>query len=48
MIESPRHERRAIAKWPSSLNFKVTQSDGFEKRTDGTGRWLLESQEFQA
>lgn len=39
---------RTISDWLSPLNFKVTQSDVFEQRVDGTGRWLFESQEFRA
>ncbi len=40
-------ERRAIAEWLSSLNFKVTQSDVFKNRQEGTGQWLLNSKDFK-
>lgn len=39
--------RRTIGDWLSPLNFKMTQIDIFRQRTDGTGLWLLESDEFQ-
>jgi hypothetical protein len=41
------HERWAIAAWLSDLDFKGTQKDIFANRTQGTGQWLLESQEFK-
>jgi hypothetical protein len=40
-------ERQTIAEWLTPLNFKVSQRDVFEQRTDGTGQWLLASNEFQ-
>lgn len=40
-------EHQIIVDWLSSLNFKVTQRDIFEQRTEGTGQWLLDSQEFK-
>ena len=36
-----------IANWLSSLNFRERQSDILEKRTEGTGEWLSESQPFR-
>jgi hypothetical protein len=41
-----REECQIIADWISPLNFKVTQRDTFEQRTEGTGQWLLDSHEF--
>lgn len=40
-------ERRAIAEWLSPLNFFVRQVDIFSLRVEGTGQWLLESQQFK-
>ncbi|KIM82512.1 hypothetical protein PILCRDRAFT_70744, partial [Piloderma croceum F 1598] len=40
-------ERRTISNWLSPLNFKITQSDVLNKRTEGTGEWLLNSSEFR-
>lgn len=40
-------ERSTIIDWLSDFDFRKKQSDVFEKRTDGTGQWLLESQEFK-
>jgi hypothetical protein len=40
-------ERWNIADWLCSLNFKPSQSEYFQKREEGTGEWLLESEEFK-
>ena len=40
-------ERRVIADWLSPLNFKAKQMDVIAKRAEGTGQWLLESEEFK-
>lgn len=39
-------ERRDIIDWLSPLNFKLIHSEIFQNREDGTGQWMLESQEF--
>lgn len=41
-------EREAVLQWISLLNFAPQQSDLSSRRQEGTGLWLLESQEFQA
>jgi len=41
-------DRRTLGDWLSSLNFKDTQADVLDQRTDGTGQWFLESDEFNA
>lgn len=40
-------ELRVIGNWLSPLNFKLVQDEIFYDRQDGTGQWLLESEEFQ-
>ncbi len=40
--------RRQVEEWLSPLNFFETQSDKLSRRVEGTGRWLLESPEYQA
>ena len=40
-------ERRAIARWLSSLNFQASQNEFIQKRGEGTGEWFLKSQEFK-
>ena len=41
------HERQKILFWVSALNFSSQQSVLLEQRQEGTGKWLLESKEFQ-
>jgi hypothetical protein len=41
------YERRVIADWLSPLNFKARQSEVFSRRQEGSGQWLLKSQEFK-
>jgi hypothetical protein len=41
-------ELRVVLDWLSPLNFKVSQSAFLGKRENGTGKWLLESQEYKA
>lgn len=40
-------ELREIANWLSPLDAWITHSDIFRRRQSGTGRWLLESEEFK-
>jgi hypothetical protein len=37
----------AIVDWLSPLDFKMKQSEIFQKREDGTGQWLLQSSHFK-
>jgi hypothetical protein len=39
-------ERKTIAFWLSSLNFKTVQSETLQKHQPGTGQWFLESPVF--
>ncbi|KAL9118356.1 MAG: hypothetical protein Q9187_005101 [Circinaria calcarea] len=41
------HERRLIESWLSSADFAAQQSDFIGRRQEGTGQWLLDSQEFE-
>ena len=41
-------DRRTLGDWLSSLNFKQRQADVLNQRTEGTGLWFLESDEFQS
>jgi hypothetical protein len=41
-----REDRRNISRWLSPLNFKAVQGEYLQKRQEGTGQWILESQEF--
>ena len=43
---SPDYRPHVIANWLSSLDFRERLTDFLEKRTEGTGQWLLESQPF--
>lgn len=40
-------ERRAIADWLTPVDYAPQQSDYIAKRQEGTGEWVLESNEFQ-
>jgi len=40
-------EHRDIGDWLSPINFKVKQSEVFQKREDGTGQWLLKSRDLE-
>jgi NACHT domain len=40
-------ETQKVLSWLSPLNFFAQQSDIIERRQDGTGLWLLESEEFK-
>ena len=40
-------ERRAIADWLTLIDHAPQQSDFISRRQEGTGRWLLDSNEFQ-
>lgn len=42
-----RQEYQSIIDWLSPLNFSSTQIDILRRRQEGTGQWLLESQEFK-
>ncbi|KAF2186397.1 hypothetical protein K469DRAFT_526817, partial [Zopfia rhizophila CBS 207.26] len=41
-------ERRALTEWLSPLNFFVKQADVLGLRVEGTGQWLLESEQFKS
>ena len=40
-------EREAVLQWLSPINFAPQQNDLSGRRQEGTGSWLLESQEFR-
>jgi hypothetical protein len=40
-------DRRAIADWLTLIDYASQQSDFISRRQEGTGRWLLDSNEFQ-
>ncbi|KAH0543788.1 hypothetical protein FGG08_001970 [Glutinoglossum americanum] len=40
-------ESKGIVKWLSPLNFWTKQNDTFGRRQEGTGEWLLETDEFK-
>ncbi|KAI9843643.1 MAG: hypothetical protein M1837_006225 [Sclerophora amabilis] len=49
-IQERRHqdeESQTALAWLSPLNFLAQQSDIIDRRQDGTGQWLLESEEFK-
>ena len=41
-------EERDLLQWLSPLDFSSKQSDALSRRQEGTGRWLLESNEFHS
>lgn len=41
-------EERDLVHWLSPLDFSSKQSDALSRRQEGTGRWLLESNEFRS
>jgi NACHT domain len=41
------HERRTILDWLTSVDYGTEQSDFIGRRQEGTGRWLLDSDDFQ-
>ena len=41
------YERRIILDWLTPIDYGTQQSDFIARRQDGTGRWLLESDDFQ-
>lgn len=41
-------EERDLVNWLSPLDFFSKQSDALSRRQEGTGRWLLESNEFRS
>jgi len=43
-----RDERRKKLNWLSQLNFWATQKDIFDRAEPHTGKWLLNSPEFQS
>jgi hypothetical protein len=53
IIQELNHERhldgecQAAISWLSPLNFCAKQNDTFNRRQNGTGRWLLEAEEFK-
>src|SRR5436305_864300 len=40
-------ERRIICDWLSPIDYGTQQSDFISRRQEGTGQWLLNSDEFQ-
>lgn len=46
-IKEDTKTRQDILEWFSPLNFFKTQQDIFERREEGTGRWLIDTPEFQ-
>jgi Cdc6-like AAA superfamily ATPase len=40
-------EHRAIADWLTPIDYTTQQSDFIARRQEGTGQWLLDSNEFQ-
>jgi hypothetical protein len=40
-------ERRVIVDWLTPIDYASQQSDFISRRQEGTGLWLLESDEFQ-
>jgi hypothetical protein len=50
MIKNPvtPDERRKILNWYSKRNFWKNQIDYFSRAENGTGQWLLDSDEFQS
>lgn len=46
-LNQNQQEREAALEWLSPLNFAPQQSDLSSRRQEGTGLWLLESQEFK-
>ena len=46
--KSMKSEDRDLMSWLSPLDFSSKQSDALSRRQEGTGRWLLESNEFRA
>ena len=42
-----RKERRAIVDWLTPIDYAPQQNDFMSRRQKGTGRWLLDSDEFQ-
>ncbi|GAD91457.1 hypothetical protein PVAR5_0027 [Paecilomyces variotii No. 5] len=47
MQRDEHRQARAILEWLSSVNYATQQSDCLSRRQLGTGKWLLESIEFQ-
>lgn len=47
MQHDERRQIGAILEWLSSVNYATQQSDCLSRRQLGTGKWLLESMEFQ-
>jgi hypothetical protein len=42
------HERQTILDWLTPINFLSQQHDFITRRQEGTGQWLLNSEQFQA
>jgi hypothetical protein len=42
------HDRRNILDWLTPINYGTQQSDFISRRHEGTGKWLLNSDKFQA
>src|SRR5882762_5349254 len=40
-------EQQAILDWLSSVDYSPQQNDFIERRQEGTGEWLVESNDFQ-
>lgn len=46
-LSQGQEEREAVLQWLSPLNFAPQQSELSGRRQEGTGKWLLQSPEFQ-
>ncbi|EXK79028.1 hypothetical protein FOQG_16321 [Fusarium oxysporum f. sp. raphani 54005] len=46
-VQTFRKEQQAILSWINSFNYGNMQSDKLARRQEGTGKWLLESKQFQ-
>ncbi|KAL8716489.1 MAG: hypothetical protein Q9225_006190 [Loekoesia sp. 1 TL-2023] len=46
-ISEDAKRRQEILRWFSPLNFFKTQQDIFRRREEGTGKWLIDSPDFQ-
>ncbi|UKZ77609.1 hypothetical protein TrVFT333_005333 [Trichoderma virens FT-333] len=42
------HEHKAVLDWLTPIDYALQQNDFISRRQEGTGRWFLESVEFQA
>ena len=45
--QEQQHERQAILEWLTTINYAAQQSDFIGRRQEGTGQWMLDSEQFQ-